>query len=356
MVSKTSNRDLIYWTIQLSAWGFISAIIGTANVLQEGYSFRTLVQTVEIFIALILSSHSIRVIFIRRNWFDLPMPVLILRILILIITLATALISFLVLLNWFIFKEELPNFGAFLINVILYSIFLILWSSVYLANHLFRKSHIQELHNLQLQTTQSQNELKALRDQLNPHFLFNSLNNIRALIEIDPPSAKTAITTLSSLLRSSLVLGKKTSITMQEELKLVNEYLELEKIRFEERLNYTIDSQVSESVTIPPFIIQGMVENAIKHGISKSSNPRDILIKIHYIDEKLIIEVINDGTISDDVDTGIGVFNTKRRLQILYGEEAGFSMEELKEEEKVRSYIWINEKHLNQLKHESNNH
>src|SRR5690554_8217460 len=119
----------------------------------------------------------------------------------------------------------------FLVNILMYSIFFIMWTAVYLTYHLMQITRLQEIYNLKLKTSQTQNELKTLRDQLNPHFLFNSLNSICALIEFDPETAKSSITTLSSLLINSLLLGKKSYITLKEELQLVNEYLE----RSEER-------------------------------------------------------------------------------------------------------------------------
>lgn len=348
------KRKLIYWLIQFSAWGFIVGIIGIANFLQNGYSLNTVIQLVEIFILFILSSHFIREIYIRKDWFSFKVPKLILNTLLLIFALSTGWIIFFTIINSFIFIDEqslwthLRN-GTFLLNIILYSIFLILWTAVYIANHLFRKSHIQELNNLKLQTNQSQYELKTLRDQLNPHFLFNSLNNIRALIEIDPEHAKVAITTLSSLLRSSLLLGKRTYIPLQDEIKLVSEYLKLEKIRYDERLDYEITNNLKDisSVFIPPFIIQGMVENAIKHGISVSSSPGKIDIRIQFDDDNLLLEVENDGKYSNSNNEGIGIINTKRRLKILYKNNAGFDIRN--KNDRVRATIWINKKYLNQL-------
>src|SRR5690554_125886 len=345
------RRKLIYWLIQFSAWGFICIIIGIANFMQNGYSFNTVVQLIEIFILFILSSHFIRETYIQKDWFSFGISKLIVNSLLLILVLSTSWLIIFSTLNWFLFEQEksLLNYllnGAFVLNIILYSIFLILWTAVYIANHLFRKSHLQELSNLKLQKSRSQYELKVLRDQLNPHFLFNSLNNIRALIEIDPEHAKTAITTLSSLLRSSLLLGKKAYILLQEELKLADEYLKLEKIRFEERLNYKFDNKLKgdELIYVPPFIIQGMIENAVKHGISASSNPGEISISISFEKDRLLIEVENDGEYADN-GKGIGLLNTRRRLDILYKKDAGFEIKNVNG--KVTALVWIDRKHLN---------
>jgi LytS/YehU family sensor histidine kinase len=220
-----------------------------------------------------------------------------------------------------------------------------MWSAVYLTYHLLRKSRKQELQNLKLEASHHEIELKTLRDQLNPHFLFNSLNGIRALIEIDPTTAKSAITTLSNLLRNSLQMGKKAQVSISEELGLVTEYLKLEKIRFEERLTYNISIEVNDKIQIPPFLIQTMAENGIKHGISKSRTGGLIDIRVYETDAKLKLEVTNTGgQYKPNNIEGIGIINTKRRLAIQYGDNAGFSIKN--EDNSVVALVWINQIHF----------
>lgn len=339
------KTKLLYWIIQFIAWGGFCMMVGIASVLQGEFSDRILFKLGQLFVLLILTSHTIRGVFIYRDWLNLKVGLLIPRALGLIFGLSCLLVIINNTTGYLLFNEEGISGMEFLINVLMYSIFFIMWTAVYLTYHLMQKSRLQEIYNLKLKTSQTQNELKTLRDQLNPHFLFNSLNSIRALIEFDPETAKSSITTLSSLLRNSLLLGKKSYITLKEELQLVNEYLELEKIRFEERLNYTIENKVPDTIYIPPFLIQSMAENAIKHGISKSSKPGEIKICISIHNEQLIMEVINTGEYRNNEHSGIGIANTKRRLEIIYGENAGFDIKNMND--KVRSHIWIN---TNQLK------
>lgn len=347
------KTKLLYWAIQLISWGSFSIMIGIASALQGEFSDRILYKLIELFILLIFISNIIRWVFIHMNWLNLKVGPLIPRALGLIFSLSSLLIMINNTTGYFLFEDPWVTGVEFLVNVLMYSIFLIMWTAVYLSYHLMQKSRLQEINNLKLQTSQTQNELKTLRDQLNPHFLFNSLNSIRALIEFDPETAKSAITTLSSLLRSSLVLGKKSYITLNEELQLVNEYLELEKIRFEERLNYTIENQITETLYIPPFLIQSMAENAIKHGISKSSKKGEIKINIHYLEDSLVMEVTNTGEYRKNKQSGIGIANTKRRLEILYGEDAGFEIKN--EDNRVKSHIWIKDHQLKHTNYESNN-
>ena len=348
------KHKLLYWIVQLVSWGVLCGIIGIAAFVQGEFNFRTAFKLIELYVLLIFFSNIIRWAFIRRNWLNLKLAPLIPRVITLSFLLSILLMLIINLSNVAFYQENLIPFSEFMVNSLLYSLFLIMWSAVYLTYHLLQKSRLQEINNLKLQASQTQNELKTLRDQLNPHFLFNSLNSIRALIEIEPTTAKSAITTLSSLLRNSLLLGKKSFISLQEEMQLVEEYLKLEKIRYEERLSYSLNNEVHNHIQIPPFLVQSMVENAIKHGISKKVIGGEINVSIRFENNNLIMEVINDGEYNDNQNSGIGMKITKRRLEIIYGHAAGFEIKNIKN--KVYSHIWINEIQLKEANYESNNH
>jgi LytS/YehU family sensor histidine kinase len=164
--------------------------------------------------------------------------------------------------------------------------------------------------------------------------LFNSLNSIRALIDLEPVKAKQSVTTLSNLLRNSLVLGKNEFITLQEELQIVKSYLELEKIRFEERLEvfWEIDESLNE-ILVPPFILQTQAENAIKHGISKIVEGGKIVISTKKVNEYWIeLTILNSGELGYQVDTGIGIENSKRRLDLQYNGNTLFELFQNKDE------------------------
>ncbi|WP_107038208.1 sensor histidine kinase [Brumimicrobium mesophilum] len=345
------KHKLLYWIVQFVAWGILCGIIGIAAYIQGEFNFQTSLKLIELYVLLIFFSNLIRWVFIKRNWFNLKLKLLVPRVVAMSFILS-ALLMFITNASNSIFNgDEWLSFSEFLVNTLLYSLFLIMWSAVYLTYHLLQKSRLQEIYNLKLQASQTQNELKTLRDQLNPHFLFNSLNSIRALIAIEPLTAKAAITTLSSLLRSSLILGKKSFISLSEELQLVEEYLKLEKIRYEERLVYSLKCKLPNAIQIPPFLIQSMVENAIKHGISKKMKGGQINVSVFYLGENLIMEVINDGEFNENNNVGIGIKNTKRRLEIIYGNKAGFEIKNI--ENKVHTSIWINKIELTEKHYES---
>jgi two-component system LytT family sensor kinase len=125
---------------------------------------------------------------------------------------------------------------------------------------------------------------------------------------------------------------------LKDELDLVNDYLDLEKVRFEERLAIEIlHDEKLDDLPVPPFIIQTLVENAFKHGISRLIEGGKIQIETRITGEKVVIRVINDGTLGKSADTGIGLQNTLRRLELQYGTKAKFTLKEL--DDKVHATI-----------------
>lgn len=339
------RASAIYWVVQLLGWGIFCSLIAITTYVQGEFSNETAFRLLELYVLLVLVTHGMRYTLLRFDWLNLKLTPLIPRVLLLNVLASAVLLFVSSLVSYLVFNETLGRPIEIIINILLYTIFFIMWSAVYLTYHLLRKSRKQELDNLKLIASNHEIELKTLRDQLNPHFLFNSLNSIRALIEIDPVTAKSAITTLSNILRDSLKLGKKSLIHLEEEIKLVSEYLKLEKIRFEERLTYNVTCEVDDQLLIPPFLLQTMTENAIKHGVSKKASGGLVDVSAYEKDDKVYLEVINSGApyIQSD-QQGIGIVNTKRRLEIQFGEHAGFSIEN--KDNKVCAFVWIDKNEL----------
>ena len=156
------------------------------------------------------------------------------------------------------------------------------------------------------------------------------MNSIRALIDEDPFKAKEAVTQLSNILRNTLLMDKSKEIVLLAEINLVKDYLNLEKIRYEERLKYEFHiADDTLNCLLPPFIIQTQVENAIKHGISKLPGVGFIKIESFTENGNLIIKVSNTGKISSQEPlTGVGFKNSAQRLELLYGRNAKISIEE----------------------------
>jgi LytS/YehU family sensor histidine kinase len=171
-------------------------------------------------------------------------------------------------------------------------------------------------------------ELNNLKSQLNPHFIFNALNSIRALVDENPLKSKQAINQLSNILRSSLASDKKGLTKFEDELKIVKDYLGLESIRFEERLKAEFDIHPdSEKFLVPPLMIQTLVENGIKHGISRLTQGGVIQLKTIVENHHLKIRIRNSGRLINGErsgKSGIGLKNTVQRLKLIYGEQASF--------------------------------
>jgi LytS/YehU family sensor histidine kinase len=167
------------------------------------------------------------------------------------------------------------------------------------------------------------------------------MNGIRALIEEDAQKAKEGITQLSNILRHTLTIEKRSLISVEEELKLVEDYLNLEKIRLEERLEYEINTSPScLHYQVPPMLIQTLSENAIKHGISQLIKGGKLIINSKSNNKFLILEIINSGQytpsafISESV-SGFGIQNSIQRLRFIFGEEAVFKIKNLNKNEVI---------------------
>jgi LytS/YehU family sensor histidine kinase len=198
------------------------------------------------------------------------------------------------------------------------------WSLIYFGFHYLENYKKTEIQNLRWEATSKDIELNKLKSQLNPHFMFNSMNSIRALIDEDPAKAKEAVTQLSNILRNTLLMNKSREIELEEELRIVKDYLALEKIRYEERLSYefNIDESALRKL-VPPLILQAQVENAIKHGLSKLPKGGVIKINVRLQSNELIMEVINTGQLNEAAsETGFGFMNSQQRLELLYGKDA----------------------------------
>ena len=214
-------------------------------------------------------------------------------------------------------------------NIINYAFVFFFWSLAYFSYHFLLNYTQAEMQSLRWQANIKEIELNKIKSQLNPHFMFNSMNSIRALIDENPFKAKESITQLSNILRNTLMMEKNKVISFSEEMKIVNDYLNLEKVRFEERLNFEIDiSQASYQFFVPPLLIQTLVENGIKHGISKLTKGGDLLISTEVDNDVLTVFIKNSGRYRPEQvsETGFGLRNSKDRLKYVFGDAAEISI------------------------------
>jgi hypothetical protein len=223
-----------------------------------------------------------------------------------------------------------------------YIVFLI-WNIGYFGLNYVINYRKEEIKELKLEAANREVELNILKSQLNPHFLFNALNSIRALIDENPEKSREAITQLSNILRNILSAQKNKEIHFEDEISIVKDYLSLEKIRYEERLNYSFDIDPKTlQFSIPPLMIQTLVENAIKHGIAKLPKGGSIRIHSRLAHPLWFISIINTGKIQSNIEhknNGIGIKNTLDRLQLLYGNNAHFKLEQINDNEVLAEIV-----------------
>jgi hypothetical protein len=205
-----------------------------------------------------------------------------------------------------------------------YGSIVLAWSALY-----FGIKYGQELRNereraLKADALARQAQLDMLRYQLNPHFLFNALNSLRASINEDPQRARRMVTAFSEFLRYTLLKNDSASVPLREELAAVRNYLDIEKIRFEDRLCVTFDVHpAAEDFAVPGFLIQPLVENAIKHGMGRGDSPLKVKLTARRGAEgSLCVEVANSGAWVEagerrngDEGAGVGLINVRRRLE-----------------------------------------
>ena len=176
-----------------------------------------------------------------------------------------------------------------------------------------------------LESLVKETELKMLRSQINPHFLFNSLNSISSLTITDPEKARDMIVKLSEFMRYALSRKDEQPVSLQNELENLRLYLDIEKVRFGEKL---LTEEIIESncldFKIPVLLLQPLFENAVKHGVYESTESVKILTKAKIIDGYLEIIISNnyDTTTSLKKGTGTGLLNVSRRLEVFYGNKA----------------------------------
>jgi hypothetical protein len=208
------------------------------------------------------------------------------------------------------------------------ALILITWSTLYFGIKNYLSAQDREARLIASEASAREAQLQALRYQLQPHFLFNTLNAISALVVSQQPETATeTIAKLASLLRHALNSPEIHAITLREELGVVREYLSIEKVRFGSRLSVSFDiSSESEEAEVPRFLLQPLVENAIRHGVARRSNGGNVAIHARVADRRLQITIENDkpefATDNHDQGHGVGLANTRSRLKALYGEDA----------------------------------
>lgn len=320
-----------YWWCQGLGW--------MAYFLMTIYNFSTFgtIKYIEIFnlfifiIFGILSTHLFRNILKRYNWLSYSFEKQVWLFFICVIS-SGVIIRFGVLLVTNLFRypsqKKALSSETTVLELLGTSLLMVVWWLIYFIWHYVDRNRKAQVDQLKLESTVKELELKTIKAQMNPHFIFNALNSIRALVDENPQRARAAITELSNILRNSMQVEKGETVPLEHELNIVKDYLALENIRFEERLHvtYDIDPDTLE-LPVPPMMLQTLVENAIKHGISRSVNGGTIHISSHVVGVLHEIQIENTGQMLEEVgEHGFGLQSTRQRLNVLFGHKASFEI------------------------------
>ncbi len=236
------------------------------------------------------------------------------------------------LLYWDDISETVPLF-LYVISLQITVVTMLLWVAIYSGWRSWHKQQNDQIRLLNLEVALRNTQLEGLRQQLNPHFIFNSLNSIRAMLIKDQNVARDMIMRISNLLHYSLIHSKQNTVRLHDEMSIVKDYLAIEQLRYGHRLRvcWDVDSVLIDLPVIP-LCLQTLVENAIKHSINRYSDGIDIDIQGKQYGGQMILRVKNPGVFRSPDKPGIGINNTKRRLSIVFGERASLEVKGLSEE------------------------
>ncbi|WP_124979419.1 sensor histidine kinase [Nonlabens xiamenensis] len=345
---KLSQKHL-YWLLQVLGWGIPFGLNAVAKIWIDNRlsHYYILVENASIIILGIVTSHSLR--FLCKNWIGWPGEWSWIKLIKTVLSLLVLgfVLTFLIeyVCGWaygYFEPEQLNrNLSQYVIAYINTVIYLVLWLALYVAITYFLRSQEMKWERLRLENMAKESQLNTLKGQVNPHFMFNSLNNIRALMLEDVDKARDMLTQLSEMLRFSLTRNNQNLVPLKEELGIVRNYIALAKIHLEDRLAY--DENIEEglqTVDVPPMLLQMLVENAVKHGVSELTAGGSIVLNIAIVGDQVSIRLTNDGQLRQDTQgTQVGVNNIKERLRLIYDGKASFHLEE--QEKKVVASVLI---------------
>ncbi|HEY6925625.1 MAG TPA: histidine kinase [Steroidobacteraceae bacterium] len=335
-----------YWICQLSGWGLFTLlkIIASVEVADAPWLSMTLT-FVMLHGAGLGLTHALRDFMRRHHWSESGAGRLVRRsiaasfVLAIPLAVATSLspvatvqgptlsqIHLPTVLN----LDLLPGLAILAVNLINWAFLFMVWLAIYFTTIAIRNHQAAALRQSEMARALQQAELRLLKSQLNPHFLFNALNTVRALIAEDTAKAQRAVTRLANTLRYTLGAGQHELVSFERELEMVSDFLELEKMRFEDRL--TIERQVAPglgSTRIPAMLLQTVVENAIKHGIAELPAGGLLRIRADLEDGALVLQVENPRplTVTRPLTEGTGLRNAEERLRLLFNSGASLELD-----------------------------
>jgi sensor histidine kinase YesM len=327
-----------YWWCQIGGWAFLVLILIYAALttsIEQRVTEQHIYNALIVAVSGLISTHIFREVIRKRGWIQLPvdkaLPKFLVGILLTCVAGSLLRMVFGSVIGVGASLKTATFTGRLIPMMAEYGLMIFPWTLIYYVYHYIEKYSKQQLDTLKLEALVKELELKTIKAHINPHFIFNALNSIRALIDENPARARTAVTELSNILRSSMQAEKLETVTFEKELNIVKDYLALEHIRFEDRLQveYEIDEDTLDQ-PVPPMMLQTLVENAIKHGISRQVDGGKVKIISDFKDNYHELVILNTGVLNGKRNKdGFGLASTQNRLQILFGQKANFNIREV---------------------------
>jgi hypothetical protein len=343
--AQHTKSQQLYWILQVAGWGSYTVlrVIGAATILELPWGKSALELATFGGVGLAIS-HWLRDFARRHKWTALSIPKLATHIVVAGFIAGTPLGIMTQLSDMSALQDPGPELKAFapalsagmtvtiqtLLQVANWAVVYMIWLAIYFAAVGLREHRTARLKQSELARALQFAELRLLKSQLNPHFLFNALNTVRSLIADNPSRAQSAVTRLANTLRYTLNSRQDELVTLAQELDIVADYLELESMRFEDRLRVEkVVPADAASVYIPVMLLQTLVENAIKHGIA--ALPSGGLLRISAVleNEMLNVEIENPRLPAPNpaAGEGVGLRNARDRLRLLFGTRATLELD-----------------------------
>jgi len=345
-MTATKNTNKQFWILNVSGW-FAYLFFGGIffSMMQGGLNLNTLYMQSFSFILLVFGCNLLRKLIKSKGLITSISSINTIFALIGATLLLAFVMQFLVSL-FMMYVLHMMDWKTYSVRILAIStvqvwISIIGWTLVYFVIKHRQKMRLQEIEKWQLQTALKEAELQSLKSQLNPHFIFNCLNNIRALAIDDGEKTRQMITHLSEILKFMFQFNQQKLVSLEQENNYVHNYLILESIQLDDRLTSSINIEDGlENWQIPPMSIQLLVENAIKHGIMQLENGGEISIKVYGNNQQLYIDVINDGMLLNDNKNGIGLKNLQKRLSMLISEQSTLTLKQTNDN-KVKAQLML---------------
>lgn len=330
-----TNTSKYYWYCQIIGWTIYTFISTGFSSMFANFNVHYIIFNFIVSATGLGFTHLYRYYILRKQWLKLEIGQMVLRIfpasiIIGILWYATNTLLWQILAIFTQYSSPL-NWAIALSIIFNTSIITFIWSLLYFGWHFFTNYKQAEIDRWRMASIAQEAQLVALKSQINPHFMFNALNNIRALILEDQHKAREMLTALSELMRYSLNYSQSKQVSIEDEMYIVDSYLKLASIQFEDRLKFSthIEEDLME-VKIPPMLIQTLIENSIKHGIAHLPEGGEVKLKGCWQDGQVKLMVENTGQLrpktSDKKSTGTGLKNASERLKMIYGSLASIRL------------------------------